>query len=61
MKCPFRVGVIFDYELAGPTHGTKTADNYIEKGQHAIFEDCYEDECPYYTYYDRKCERTENE
>lgn len=47
MICPFRVGIKFDYELVGPGK-QKTSDNYIEVAQHATYEDCYEDECPYF-------------
>lgn len=59
MKCPFRVGVKFDYELVGPGK-QKTSDNYIEIAQHATYEDCYEGECPYYNYAG-SCERIEDD
>lgn len=51
MKCPFRCGIRFDYEVVGVnSKSVKTSDDYIETAQHAVFEDCYEDECPFYNY-----------
>ena len=40
MKCPFRARVDYDYE--------KAEKGYLEKSQVASFEECYEEECPYY-------------
>lgn len=52
MKCPFRVGIQFEYAYIGAdTVGERQkSDNYIEARQHSVYEDCYRDECPYYNY-----------
>lgn len=59
MKCPFRVGISFEYNYIGKNTKEDKADSskYIEVAQHSVFEDCYEDECPYYLSYNGSCER----
>ena len=62
MKCPFRVGVAFEYNYIGKNIREDMTDSnkYIEAAQHSVFEDCYKDECPYYNY-NGSCERINND
>lgn len=52
MICPFRVGVKFEHAYIGKDteEDRQKPDNYIEVAQHAVFEPCEKDECPYYLY-----------
>ncbi len=42
MKCPFRVGVKYEYQYIGKNTAEDRAnsENYIEVAQHALFEEC---------------------
>ena len=61
MVCPFRVGVKFEHAYIGEDtpEERRKSDNYIEIAQHAVFEPCEEDECPYYIY--AGCQRVIND
>ena len=63
MKCPFRVGVAFEYNYIGKNIREDMTDSnkYIEAAQHSVFEDCYKDECPYYVSFSGTCERIEDD
>lgn len=50
MICPFRCGVKHEYQYIGDNSkaSKQNSDNYLELAQHCIFEECEENECPYY-------------
>lgn len=53
MVCPFKCGVSLQYTYIGKDNSPEErskADNYIEIAQHAFFEKCDGQECPYYNY-----------
>jgi hypothetical protein len=63
MKCPFRVGAFFEYQFIGnpsSKEDKQNSDKYIEIAQHALFEECEEEDCPYYDY-NGACGRIEGE
>ena len=54
MKCPFRVGAFFEYKFIGDPRDKddkQNSDKYIEVAQHSLFEECEEEDCPYYDYH----------
>lgn len=60
MICPFRVGVKFEHLYIGKTEeDAHNPDKYLEIAQHAVFEPCEEDGCPYYIY--AGCQRVIND
>ena len=50
MICPFRYEVKHEYQYIGDNSkaSKQNPDNYLELAQHCIFEECEENECPYY-------------
>ncbi len=51
MICPFRVGVRFENLYIGNNEqDTHNRDKYLQIAQHAVYEPCEGDECPYYVY-----------
>ena len=49
MICPFRVGIKFEYEYIGENaDDSNKREMYLESSQHAYYEECEKEECPYY-------------
>ena len=57
MICPFRVGVKYEYQYIGANtkEERQKHENYITVAEHALFERCEEEECPWYSY--NSCDR----
>lgn len=52
MICPFRVGLKYEYQYIGKNTAEDRANSekYIEVAQHAFFEECDKEDCPFYNY-----------
>lgn len=52
MICPFRVGLKFEYQYIGTNsiEDRANSEKYIEVAQHALFEECDKEDCPFYNY-----------
>lgn len=52
MICPFRVGLKFEYQYIGTNsiEDRANSENYIKIAQHALFEECSKEDCPFYNY-----------
>lgn len=52
MICPFRVGVKYEYQYIGTSsiEDRVSSDKYIQVAQHALFEECDKEDCPFYNY-----------
>lgn len=53
MKCPFKVSIVYTHEVL---HGT-----IVTRSERTAFEECDEDECPYYDEYADTCGRIDKE
>lgn len=51
MICPFRIDIEYDYKIE--------KDTLYVKAQKERFPECYEDDCPFYSY-PGKCEKTDD-
>jgi hypothetical protein len=56
MKCPFRTEIEYKYETMKEGDGY----TYFNKGTIEEYPDCYDEECPYYTF-PSGCSRVEED
>lgn len=52
MICPFRIDIEYDYKAE--------KDTFYVKAQKERFPECYEEDCPFYSY-PGKCEKTDDD